>query len=138
MTPDLATFRLNLASAKADLRLAKDTYEMMRAIAENQFIGDGTGGRNAEERARNLTIALLDHEGYQGSLRYLRECERRVDELHAMIAVEEDAIRMAELAARERLAEALLGKRMDDAYADALAEDAQGSYNGKTDRDFPF
>ena len=121
---NLATFRMNLAEAKATLRTAKDTYEMMRAIAEIDAVENhGVNGKNAEERARNMTVALLNHEGYKGSLAHLRECERQVDELNAMIAVEEDAIRAAELAARERLAEALMGKRADNAASDYLAFD---------------
>ena len=103
----------------------------------------GVNGKNAEERARNMTVALLSHEGYNGSLRYLRECEAAVDRIAAQIAVEEDAIRAAELAAREKLAEALLGKRVDDAVLGAI-ELAAERRNAAVDplpvldEDFPF
>ena len=114
-TIDLATFRMNLAAAKATLRTAKDAYETARAIAELAAIErlGGNVGKNETERARNLTVELLHDDTHSQALAHLRECERRVDELNACIAVEEDAIRAAELAARERLAEALMGKRAD-------------------------
>lgn len=117
---DLAHFRVALADAKAALRLAKDAYETTRAIAEvaaAERLGANLG-RNEAERARNLTVELLHDDTHTQALAYLRERESDVDQLHARIAVEEDAIRAAELAARERLAEALLGKRADDAVLD--------------------
>jgi hypothetical protein len=119
---DLAHFRMNLVEAKATLRAAKDGYETARAIAELTAIErlNGSAGKNEAERARNLTVELLHDDTHSQALAHLRECERQVDQLNACIAVEEDAIRVAELAARERLAEALMGKRADDSIADQV------------------
>jgi hypothetical protein len=125
MTQPLSTLRLDLAQAKADLRIAKDAYEVARAVAElaaAERLGANLG-RNADERARNLTVELLHDDNHTEALAHLRECERQVDLIHAQVAVEEDAIRAAELAARERLSQALMGKRADDAGADAAVDE---------------
>jgi hypothetical protein len=121
----LAHFRIALAEAKAQLRTAKDSYEVARCVAELAAIErlNGSAGKNEAERARNLTVELLHDDTHSHVLAHLRECEADVDRLNACIAVEEDAIRAAELAARERLAEALLGKRVDNAASDYLAFD---------------
>lgn len=117
----LAELRLALAEAKHTLRLAKDAHDIDRALAEHAAIAqlNGSAGKNEAERARNLTIALLDNADYCQTVNHLRDCEAAVDRLQAQIAVAEDEIRAAELRARERLADALLGKPLITAIDDA-------------------
>lgn len=116
----IGDLRLALAEAKIALRQAKDAHDVSRAIAEAAAIErlNGNAGRNEAERARNLTIELLHDDAYSNVLVLLRDCEARVDRLHAEIAVADDQIRADELRVREKLADALMGKRADDAAAD--------------------
>lgn len=144
MNQDLAHFRMNLADAKAALRTAKDAYETMRAIAELAAIErlNGNAGKNETERARNLTVELLHDDTYTEALNELRACEADVDRLNACIAVEEDAIRVDELRARERLAEALLGKTDDngafDYYTSKAASERAQRRTHYAEQDIPF
>lgn len=119
----LSNLRIALAEAKIALRPAKDYETIARAIAEQAAIErlNGSAGKNEAERARNLTLALVDDNYYQNALTALRDAEAKVDRLTAEIAVEEDAIRLNEARIREKLADALLGRRMDDAAADYAA-----------------
>lgn len=52
---------------------------------------------------------------------YYCTVEANIDTLEAQIVNEEDAIRLRELEARERLNEALLGRRLDNVVADRVA-----------------
>jgi hypothetical protein len=112
------TLRLALADAKIALRQVKDAYEIARAIAEQNAIEGGCSGKNEAERSRNLAVALLSDDAYNAALRALRSCEADVDRIAAQLATEEDMIRMDEARIREKLADALMGRRMDDAVID--------------------
>lgn len=123
--PNLSELRISLAAARVTLRQAKDELETAKAIAETNMIANGAaGGKNAEERARALTVALEGSTLYRGALSYLRESEAYIDQIQATIAIEEDTIRIEELRVREKLAEALLGRR-ESAAADDAATDYQ-------------
>jgi hypothetical protein len=118
----LAQLRTDLAAARVALRQAKDAHEIMRAVAETDAIERGVAdGKNADERARKLTVALLYHDGYNGSITYLRDREADVDRLQAEIAIEEDRLRAEELRVREKLADALLGRSEEAAVEDETA-----------------
>jgi hypothetical protein len=117
---NLTQLRFALAEAKVALRQAKDAHDVSRAIAETTAIErlNGSAGKNEAERARNLTIALLDDDTYSNVLVLLRDAEAKVERLQASIAVEEDAMRLNEARIREKLADALMGKTIDHATLD--------------------
>jgi hypothetical protein len=80
-------------------------------------------GPNETARKQAGALALAQSGDYQDALRELRACQAVVDHAQAAVAVYEDALRRDELAARERLAEALMGKRADNRAADRLVAD---------------
>lgn len=156
--PNLSELRISLAAARVTLRQAKDELETAKAIAETNYIMTlgGTVGKNEAERERNLIIGLSGSSLYRDALSYLRESEALIDQLQATIAIEEDTIRIEELRVREKLADALLGRREDNAatdygamrafsgamnhmddddLGDAYAESQQGTYNGTVPSD---
>lgn len=113
----LAQLRLDLANARADLRTAKDALDTAKTVATLNVTG-----KNDDERKKAAAQALIDSNHYNLALIALRDREFAVDLIEAQIAVEEDAIRLRELEARERLTEALRGKRTDNAVADAAVD----------------
>lgn len=117
MTTPLAQLRLDLANARAELRTAKDALDTAKAIATLNV-----SGKNDDERKKAAAIALIDNQHYNLALIALRDREFAVDLIEAQIATEEDALRQRELEARERLTEALRGKRTDNAVADAALD----------------
>lgn len=132
---NLPQLRLDLAAAKAALRQAKDETEMAKAIATLDVTG-----RNDDERKRAAAAALLNNHTYKLALLYQRGCESEIDRIEAEIATHEDQIRADELRVREKLADALLRRREDNAIADILtiAKTAlhtyqqHGDYQGNT------
>lgn len=94
----------DLASAKDDLRHAKDHEQTMRAIAES---GVATTGKNADDRKRELTIGLNQNMLYRKALNDLRRAELAVDEAQAAIDQAETERRDREWAIRARLTAAL-------------------------------
>jgi hypothetical protein len=114
--PDLATIRHDLAHAKINLRRAKDQYEQTKAQREHLIIAgmNGTLGKNAEERERNLTIALSGDDEYQGALELLRRAEADIDLIEARLETACDERRGHEWRIRGRLADALLGRVQSD------------------------
>lgn len=100
-----------LAHAKAELREAKDHEQTVRAICEHTT---PTAGRNADDRKRELTIALSQSDVYGSALRQLREAEQAVDIAQADVEQEEAERRDREWQIRARLAEALAGQNEDD------------------------
>jgi hypothetical protein len=124
----LATLRIALAEARISLKDAKDYEATARAVAETTAIEGGTNGKNADERARNLTIALMDDNYYQNARISLRDAEAKVDHLQAEIANYEDTIRADEARIREKLADALMGKRVDDLTADQAFDLTHGGW----------
>lgn len=111
----LPQLRLDLAAARATLRQAKDELETAKAIATLDVTG-----KNDDERKRAAQSALLSNTTYKLALQYLRDCESEIDKLEAEIAVEEDRVRADELRVREKLADALLGRRVATAVDDEV------------------
>lgn len=135
--------RLQLAQARANLRSAKDTHELAKAEAEQRAIDAGCNGKNAEERARSLLLAISKDDAYLTTLAQLRHLEREVDRLDAQLEGARDARRYDEWTIRARLADALLraGVQSDgddpsgdgafDDYADDRAVYAVERLNGR-------
>lgn len=117
MTTPLAQLRLDLATARAEQRTAKDALDTAKAIATLNVTG-----KNDDERKKATAQALIDSQHYNLALIALRDREFAVEQLEAQIANEEDAIRLRELEARERLNEALLGQRTDNAVVDRITD----------------
>lgn len=120
--------RQHLAEAKIALRAAKDALETAKIVATMEV-----GGKNEAERKTNAAVALLENRAYAEALAHVRDCEATVERAEADIAEQEYQLRVREVAARERLAEALKGRRVDDAVADAYdytqdAEAAEATY----------
>lgn len=113
---NLAQLRLDLATARAEQRTAKDALDTAKVVATLDVTG-----RNDDERKKAAAQALLGNAAYTEALAYYRNIEATIDTLEAQIAIEEDAIRLRELEARERLNEALLGRRVDNVIADRVA-----------------
>jgi hypothetical protein len=152
---DFATIRRDLAHAKINLRHIKDDFEKTKAQREHLIIAgmNGTLGKNAEERERNLTIALSGDDEYQGALELLRRAEADIDLIEARLETACDERREHEWRIRGKLADALLGRVQSDdvdlagdgAFDDSADEvawqqhaapyDDGGTYD---DSDFPF
>lgn len=109
------TLRQHLAEARTSLRTAKDALETAKIVATMEV-----GGKNEAERKSNAAMALLNDRAYTEALAHVRDCEADVERAEAEIAEQEYQLRVREVAARERLAEALMGKRVDDAAADVV------------------
>ncbi len=107
--------RYDLAAARIVLRAAEDVEKTVKAILTMSIAGS-----NEQQRKGNAAILLQHDDEYQDVLRELRAAEAAVDHAAAAVAVYEDDLRRAELAARERLADALQGKRADDAAIDTF------------------
>lgn len=109
--------RQALAEAKIALRQAKDTHDTAKIIATLDV-----SGRNEAERKRNTARALLNDRAYTLALAFVRACEATVERAEAEIAEQEYELRIREVVARERLAEALMGRRSDDAMIDRVIQ----------------
>lgn len=110
--------RLRLADVRASLRQAKDLHEQALAQAEQAAVDSGkAGGKNAEERARSLTLALMNDASYQGALSHLRTTEAECERVEALLESARDERRAAEWQIRMKLADALFraGIQSDDA-----------------------
>lgn len=130
---NLPQLRMDLAAAKAALRQAKDELETAKAIATLDVTG-----KNDDERKRAAAAALLNNHTYKLALLYFRDCEADIDKLEAEVSICEDQIRADELRVREKLADALLGRRestaTDDQASLELADArAYASQNGAID-----
>lgn len=100
--------RLSLAEARSRLRSAKDSHELAKAEAEQKAISAGlASGKNAEERARALTLILAHDDDYLPALGNLRHCEHEIDRLEALLEGARDARRIDEWRIRAQLVEAL-------------------------------
>lgn len=118
--------RQRLADCRATLRTNKDLHEQAQAHAEQAAIDAGkAGGRNAEERARSLTIALMGDASYQGSLATLRRAESEVERVEALLEAAKDERRASEWQIRMRLADGLFraGVSNDDQAGDEAFDD---------------
>ena len=106
--------RYMLAAARIALRAAEDAHDTLKAIICGQ-----AQGTNDTQRKASAAELLYHSADYSRALGDLRSAQAAVDHAAAAVAVYEDDLRRDELAARERLAEALMGKRADNAAADS-------------------
>ena len=107
--------RFDLAAARIALRAAEDSEATLRALIAMQ-----AQGSNDVQRKGHTAELLLHSDDYQDALRELRAAQAALDHAQAAVDIASDDLRRAELAARERLAEALMGRRSDVAL-DELA-----------------
>ena len=98
----IATYRMRAQVAKDDLKIAK-------ARAEQDIISqlNGTYGKNAEERERQLLIGLSNHTAYQYVLKTCRAYENDLLQAEADLAMYLDTRRQDEWAVRAQLVNAL-------------------------------
>lgn len=101
----------DLAIAKDNLRRAKDYEQTVKAITESVT---PTSGKNAEDRKRELTIALSQDGIYTQALFQLREAEAAVDRAQADVEAAEAERRDREWQIRADLARALAGQGEDE------------------------
>ncbi len=117
-----------LADARIHLRNAKDDHEKARAFAEHRAIERGVSGKNAEERERNLTIALAADEDYQRVLKSLRGAEAVLDKTESDLETERDQRRANEWQIRAKLADGLFRSGIqsdnDDPAGDSAFDDS--------------
>ena len=108
--PDLPQLRIEYAQARAELRRASDVYELAKAASEAQICARANGelGKNAEDRKRNLQVALGQGPDYLQALDTVRRWEQRTEHLQALIDAQTDIRRRDEWAIRARLVDALL------------------------------
>ncbi len=110
--PRLAELRLKLAALRIALRSAEDDLPVVKAKAEQVAIeraGEAGYGKNAEDRARYLTIALSDDLPYVTAVERLRVAQSQVDMVQAEIETQRDERREREADRLERLIDALTG-----------------------------
>lgn len=107
--------RYMLAAARIALRACEDSEATLKAIISGQ-----AQGTNDTQRRASTAELLLHSDDYQDALRELRAAQAQLDHAQAAVEVANDDLRRAELAARERLAEALMGKRSDEAVMDRI------------------
>jgi len=103
----IATYRMRSQVAKDELKIAK-------ARAEQDIIAslNGTYGKNAEERERQLVIGLADHKAYQFAVNTARAFENQLLQAEADLAVYLDTRRQDEWAVRAALVNALEKKNI--------------------------
>lgn len=116
ITP-LAQLRIDLTEAKAALRDAQDDYKLTRAQSEQQAIAGGINGKNADERERNLLVALNDDLYHNRALARLRGHEHTVDRIEAQLESLLDDRRAWEWSIRSALIDALGQSGKDDTQA---------------------
>lgn len=105
---NLRELRMRLVDVARALRDAKDDHEKIQARCEQQAILAGAaGGKNAEERARALTIALASDDSYQLALTQVRRCEYEKERIEALLECARDERRAAEWQIRLKLADGL-------------------------------
>lgn len=117
--------RQRLVECRTSLRAAKDAYETVKAQREQVAVDAGqASGKNAEERARGLTIALATDVLYLQALSGYRVCEAECERVEALLEAARDERRHGEWQIRARLADALLGTAIGDDSADPAGDSA--------------
>lgn len=112
----MLSLRQTLAEARIALRQAKD------ALRNAEIIGTlHITGKNEAERKSSAAQALLNNGIYQEALARVRAYEATLERAEQAIAEQEHELRVREVAAREKLAEVLRGRRVDDAVLDSLS-----------------
>jgi hypothetical protein len=106
------TIHHQIAQARLHLQRAQYECKVTKADAEAQIIArlNGSYGKNAEERERQLTLGLSEHNGYIRSLAHVEEAESALAMLEADLEAYKDARRVEEWSIREQLARAIAGK----------------------------
>ena len=130
---NLADLRIALVETRAQLRDAEQRLAVTRAIAEAAAIDAAIEahtiagrkvtpakalGENADERERNMILALDDDSEYQAALGVQLRLQKEV-ELYAAISNREDDIRERNRQTRQALVDLLAGRNLDDALAEA-------------------
>lgn len=127
LRPNLRALRLQLVEEDRNLRNAKDTFIATKAECEEVAVRGGhAGGKNPDERNRNMALYLAHSEGYQHALTVLRDAEYSRDRAEALLEAAKDERRAAEWQIRCKLADGLFqtGVQSDhDDYADDSAFD---------------
>ena len=111
--PSPADLRLKLVEARNTLRLLEADLAAHKAAAEQAAIeraGEAGYGRNAEDRARYLTLALKRDPDYQAAQGRLQAAVVEVETLQAEIEIARDRRREVEGERLERLIDALSGR----------------------------
>lgn len=160
-TRHFGELRQRLADCRAAHRTAKDLHEQVQVQAEQAAIDAGkAGGKNAEERARSLALALMNDASYQSALARLRRAEHEAECVEALLEAARDERRAAEWQIRAKLADGLFRVGMPheddtgyddvadaemDVYTDAAARDNNAppllianGHNALDEEDFPF
>jgi hypothetical protein len=151
--------RQRLVDCRATYRQTKDIYDLVKAKATQEI---QPTGKNAEERAVALTLALSEHEGYKVAHRALREAETAVERAEALLEAAKDERRAGEWLVRAKLADGLFRAGVasdgdddgafddtadelalhyaEEAMRDVAIENDLVSTNGNAldDEDFPF
>jgi hypothetical protein len=119
----IATARMRSQVAKEDLKVAKARAEMDIISRLN-----GTLGKNAEERERQLLIGLSEHSAYQYALSLARAYEEQLLQAEADLALYLDVRRQDEWAVRAKLVNALERRAIfaesDESSAEAVMDSA--------------
>lgn len=96
--------RIQVVETRAHLRQTKDLYEVVKAEATQRA---AVTGKNAEERAVALTLALNSDAAYQTALGSLRQAEYNADRATELLEAACDERRAAEWQIRAKLADGL-------------------------------
>lgn len=122
---NLRELRLSLVEAEHALREAKDHFIAAKAECEQAAINSGrASGKNAEERDRNMALALARAEGYQHELHRLRKAEYSRDRAEAILESAKDARRKWEWDIRSRLADGLFRQGVQSDHQDYAGDSA--------------
>lgn len=121
---EVATAEMAVSNAHAELKIVK-------ARAETDIIAAANGslGKNAEERERQLIIGLSEHKPYQIVLKLVRAHEASLATLKADLEVYKDARRQEEWSIRANLIAVLQRRNLDTDPIDSAfdqAADAEG------------
>lgn len=115
--------RQQLAEARSNLRSAKDHYDLTKAEAEQRAVLIA-GGKNEEERKRNLVVALAQDNTYIAARDALRKAEAEVDRQEALLEGARDARRYDEWTVRARLIDALISAGIQTDSSDPAGDSA--------------
>jgi len=99
---EMARCRMRHQNAQADLKVAKAKAEMDIIAQLN-----GSYGKNAEERERQLLLGLAEHRAYQSALVMARQLEAQYEMSVADYETYRDARRQEEWSIRAQLADAI-------------------------------
>jgi hypothetical protein len=118
--------RQRLVDCRAQLRSSKDLYELIKAEATERAAPQG---KNADERAVALILALARDAAYQTALGSFRRDETEVERVEALLEAARDERRAAEWQIRAKLADGLFrasvpGEQADDEAFDDVVDAA--------------